>query len=227
MLITDKTAAFGMQFFFGAFLSDLSHYEPHITWLKGRRWPSQILSPILIIIGFLLASYPENMPEWRPWSRQMLQISVWIFPKYSDTPRFYTGLGLEFIILGVHFSHPIQQKILSNNYLLWFGRNSFAIYLIHSPLFRTLLVWMLFGIKTPSDDFILKNGILIGPTLKMCGRFRWYFCLPIWFAILCKCANLWTKHINPFCTRLTQKLEEFVFKEDEESSCETRINSVL
>ncbi len=206
-----ETAAFGMQFFFGAFLSDLYQYAPHIAWANARKWPSRILSPILIFIGFLLASYPEDKPEWMLWSKYMLQISVWIFPPYSNTPRFYTGLGLEFIALGVHFSNPIRN-LLSNKYLLWLGKNSFAVYLLHGTLFRTLLVWMLFGIKTPAD-VILENGVHTRPNLKICGRFRWYFWLPIWFVILYACANFWTKYVDPFCGWLTQKLEESVFEE--------------
>jgi hypothetical protein len=219
--VLTETAAFGMQFFFGTFLSDLSQHAPHVNWVNAREWPSRFLSPILILIGLLLASYPEHNADWMPWSKAMLHMSTWIFPQDPETPRFYSGLGLEFIALGIHFSPPVKN-VLSNKYLLWFGKNSFAVYLLHGAILRTVLVWMLFGIKTPAN-IVKENGEHApGPNLKICGRLRWYFWLPIWFVILYTVANLWTKHVDPFCARLTQKLEAYVF-EEKENTQEKRI----
>jgi hypothetical protein len=134
-----------------------------------------------------------------------------IFPKEAELPRYYTGLGLEFIALGIHFS-PTVKDVLSNKYLLWFGKNSFAVYLLHGTLIRTVLVWMIFGIHLPAD--VEQDGKMVpGPALKQCGRIGWYFWVPIWLVILYSIANQWTKHVDPFCARLTQRLERYVFDE--------------
>ncbi len=37
--------------------------------------------------------------------------------------------------------------------------------------------------------------------------------MPIWFVIVYFLANLWTKYVDPWCARMTQKLEAYVFVE--------------
>ncbi|KAF4637797.1 hypothetical protein G7Y89_g273 [Cudoniella acicularis] len=201
---------FGMQFFFGAFLSDLSQHEAHIAWCQARKWPSRILSPIFIIFGLLLASYPEDHQEWMTWSQLMKDWSVWFFPENSQVPQFYSGVGLEFIALGIHFS-PSVKGILSHKHLLWFGKNSFAVYLLHGGLLRSILTWMFYGFTTPADVIFEDGHIEPGPPLNICGRARFWFWLPIWFIILYSLANLWTRYVDPWCARVTETLVKYVF----------------
>lgn len=42
-----KIAEYGTQFFFGAFLCDLSQHPPYIAWIAARKWPGRFLTPIL------------------------------------------------------------------------------------------------------------------------------------------------------------------------------------
>ena len=147
------------------------------------------------------------------WSNNMTEMAKWVFPSsHPDTPRFYTGLGLTFISLGLHFSE-ISKSILSNKYLLWAGKNSFAVYLLHGTLMRTILVWMLYGVAIPPDIIKPDGTVQAAPYVKMGGRASWYFCLSIWFVVLYYLANVWTTHIDAFCARITQKLEKYVFVE--------------
>lgn len=206
-------AAFGMQFFFGAFLSELAQVPSHTAWMNSRKWPSLVLSPVLIFCGLILASYPEQNPEWMPWSKTMSGLAPLIFPTEAEVPRYYSGLGLEFIALGIHFS-PAVKDVLSNKYLLWFGKNSFAVYLLHGTLLRTIFVWMTFGMRLPPD--VERDGRMVpGPNLPVCGRVRWYISLILWLPILYSVANLWTKHVDPFCARLTQRLERYCFEDQQ------------
>jgi len=200
-----------MQFFFGTFLSELSQEPAHVAWLKDHRWPARTLTPIFMAFGFMLASYPEKNPEWRPWSAFMERWAHTLFPIEAEIMRYYTGLGLVFITMGIHFSSGVKD-VLSNKYLLWFGKNSFAVYLLHGTLIRTVLVWMLFGVKLPAD--VEQDGKMVpGPALKICGRVGWYFWVPIWLVLLYSIANQWTKHVDPFCARLTMRMERYVFDE--------------
>ncbi|TVY44706.1 hypothetical protein LOCC1_G004622 [Lachnellula occidentalis] len=212
---------FGMQFFYGAFLSDLSQCPGHVSWCQARQWTSRFLAPALIFLGLLLASYPEDEPQWIRWSAFMKETADWIFPADAKTARFYSGIGLQFVTLGIHFS-PSAKTVLSNKYLLWFGKNSFAVYLLHGTLLRTVLVWLYYGMHVPADVMVedkLERGIL-----PLCGRVRFWFWLPIWFVILYSLANLWTKYIDAWCAKVTEKLVKYVFKEpSEELDAEKRL----
>ncbi|RKF71412.1 putative acyltransferase family protein [Golovinomyces cichoracearum] len=213
-----KDATFGMLFFFGVFLSDLSQHPSHINWLANQKWFSRVLSPLLILFGLFLASYPEDQVQWVHWSRLMGQYSVYIFPKDNETPRFYTGVGLIFICLGIHISNSVKE-ILSHKYLLWFGKNSFAVYLLHGTLLRTILVWMYFGIFVP-PDITHEDGTVERGHLNYPGRLRWYFWMPIWFCILYWTASIWTKYVDPWCARVTEVLVKFVFDEPSSDTAE-------
>ncbi|ESZ89506.1 hypothetical protein SBOR_10109 [Sclerotinia borealis F-4128] len=208
------STAFGMQFFFGTFLSDLSQHPPHTQWLTTVTWPRYYLAPALILLGLIFASYPEGKPELQAWSQSLYNLSFWIFPNDPDIPRYYSGLGLDLIALGIHFS-PSCKDFLSHRYLLWFGKNSFAVYLIHGTLLRTLLIWMLYGVSMPTET-VNEEGEMVKGVLRMGGRVRWYTMMLIWFVILYGLANAWTKWVDPWCGRVTQRWERYVFEEDGE-----------
>jgi hypothetical protein len=211
-------AEYGIHFFFGALLCDLSQFPAYIDWIAARKWPGRVLAPMLITIGLLLASYPESKPEWMPWSNFMLKMAGWIFPSnHPDTPRFYSGIGLTFLALGIHLSDSIKW-VLSNKYLLWAGKNSFAVYLLHGTLLRTILVWMLYGITAPPDIVHQDGTSTQAPNLQRGGPLRFCFWLPIWFVVQYWLANLWTMHVDPFCARITQNLEKYLFEDQEEKS---------
>lgn len=154
-----------------------------------------------------------------PWSNLMLKLSDYIFPSsHPDTPRFYTGLGLTFIATGIHFSDSVKQ-LLSHKYLLWLGKNSFAVYLLHGTLLRTVLVWMQYGIIAPADIQNEDGTVSEGKHLELGGRLRFWFWIPVWFVLQYWVANLWTGWVDPFCARITEGIEKRVFAtEDEEKS---------
>lgn len=201
-----------MQFFFGSFLSDLSQHPGHVNWVATHRWVSMILSPVLLFIGLWLASYPGDKPENMPWSKFLLDASHYLFPEKPDIPRSYTGLGMVFISSGIHLSNPMKN-FLSNKYLLWLGKNSFAVYLIHGTLIRTVLAWLYYGIVVPADVINEKGETVHGPALRLTSRLRFWFWLPPWFVLLYSISHLWTKYVDPWCARLTHRLEKYCFVE--------------
>jgi hypothetical protein len=72
-------------------------------------------------------------------------------------------------------------------------------------------VWLYYGIHLPADvtvDDKVEPGKLL-----LCGRARFWFWLPIWFVILYSVANLWTKYVDSWCARTTEKFVKYVFEE--------------
>lgn len=208
-------AAFGMQFFWGMFLADLSNHPSATEYAQKNRWISTIASPLLILIGLIIASYPEGEPQFAVWSTKLHSLLIYILPANSDVPRFSSGIGLEFLSLGIQYS-PKVKDILSNKYLLWLGKNSFAVYLIHGTLLRIFLTWMLFGITLPDNVKNDKGELVEGPALEIAGPLVQAVCIPIWFVGLYIVANYWTQYVDPFCAKMTQKSERYVFVEKAE-----------
>ncbi|TPX18281.1 uncharacterized protein E0L32_002790 [Thyridium curvatum] len=207
-------SAFGMQFFFGVFLSDLQNYQPAIQFLSDRARLCRVLAVVLVALGLFVASYPEGHAEWRPWSAWLHSVLVNILPGNPDFPRFSSGIGLELIALGLHFS-PFIRDVLSNRYFLWLGRQSFAVYLLHGPLLRWILVWMVYGVRIP-PDVTNDKGEVEHPHIPFPGGARLLVCLPFWIPLNYGCAVLWTTYVDPWCARTTERLVAYVVEDQDE-----------
>jgi peptidoglycan/LPS O-acetylase OafA/YrhL len=187
-----------------------------VTALLGLLRP--ILSPFLIFIGLVFASYPEHNPEWVGWSRALHSFSTYIIPPNKDTCRYMTAFGVSFIALGIHFS-PRARALLSNRLFLWLGKNSWAVYLLHGTLIRTVVVWMLYGMTMPADVAVTNDE---GEThmemghLTMRGPFAQVILIPIWFCLVYICAEGWMRVVDPICSRWASAIEKFMVGEDGE-----------
>lgn len=199
------------------FLSDLSNHQPTLDWAAARSWTRRFIPPIFMFIGLWLSSYPEDHYEWCAWSTQLKNAADYVLLMGQSHSRFYTGLGMDFICLAIHFS-PWLKDALSSRPLLWLGKNSFAVYLIHGALVRTLLTWCMYGITLPDKVEREVDGhlqLVNGPNLKSRGPVYLALCMPPFFALLYFIANLWTSHVDPMCARWTAWLERVSFNESE------------
>src|SRR6187551_1442771 len=118
-----------MQFFWGAFLVELQMHTPAKDFITGRPRLCRILCVLCMTVGLYVASSPEYHSEWASWSQKLRNAIAYIVPRDADFPRHTTGLGLELISLGLYFS-PWLRDMLSNQWLLWLGKQSFAVYLL-------------------------------------------------------------------------------------------------
>lgn len=205
-----------MQVFFGMFLADISNHAAIQQWSSSRPWTRTILSPLLLILGLFLASYPEDRPEWSPWSSWLQGFSTYILPEGHDVPRYYTAFGLELITLSIHFS-PRLKDLLSNRYFLWLGEHSFAVFLLHGTLIRWVLTWCLFGMIIPPPTQDEKNEWHASPNLEMRGRLVRAICFPLWFLLVYLLAHLWVEHVDPLCIWWTAAIEKHVWVNHEKS----------
>ncbi|KAJ5831953.1 hypothetical protein N7474_000264 [Penicillium riverlandense] len=208
---------FQMQAVYGMLLSDLSYSATLKDWIENHRWARKALSIPLTLAGLLIASYPGEHPEWAQWSNIMLKVAHYAFPPDVNIGKRYTAVGVDMIILAIYLS-PSTKEFLASRLLLWLGKQSFAVYLIHGTMLRVVLVWMLYGItgqpwegpEAGTDDD--RDWIQLRPPWVVA------ISIPIWIALVYALASLWTAYVDPFCARLTQKLEDCMFQNDEKAS---------
>lgn len=214
-----------MQAIYGMFLSDLSYDITFREFVETHKWPRRIVAALLAIIGLFIASYPGEHPEWSVWSNYMFQLAHYIFPPDVNIGKRYTALGIDLIILAIYIS-PSTKEFLSSRLLLWLGKQSFAVYLVHGTLLRTVLCWMLYGITgqpwegEPVDGngqpILDENGQPLHPHwLPLRPPWVVAISIPAWIMIVYLCASLWTAYVDPFCARVTQWLERLMFVEEE------------
>lgn len=205
-----------MQAVYGMLLSDLSYTTTFKSWVDAHPVGRKMISIPLTIIGLFIASYPGEHPEWSSWSNAMFKLAEYIFPPEVNIGKRYTALAIDLIIFAIYIS-PSTKDFLSNRLLLWLGKQSFAVYLLHGTLLRVVLVWMLYGIsgqpweggEAATDDE--RDWIPLRPPWVV------GICIPIWIGIVYACAAAWTAYVDTFCASMTQKLERAVCEKDEKT----------
>lgn len=165
-------------------------------------------------------SYPEENPSWARWSQNLFLLGDYIFPKNSEFARYYPGLGANVLTLGIMFNDT-AKRLLSTSFFCWMGKLSFPIYLLHAPLIRTVLAWVLFGASIRPDQGKDDEGNQLPPGwLPIANRWVVVLALPMFYVFLYRVANLWAQHVDPFCGRVTNWFEELVFRDDAKASSE-------
>jgi transcription initiation factor TFIID subunit 11 len=135
----------------------------------------------------------------------------------QDKTRFATGFGMDLICLAIFLS-PQLKEALSSPKLLWLGKNSFAVYLIHGTMLRTVYAWAIYGITIPPMKEVEKNGhieLVKGDNLKPThGLFYSGVALAVWFVMVYALAEfVWTRHVDPTAARITAWLEKRTSRE--------------
>ena len=214
-IVIRGTAVIGINIYAGLIMSELTH-SPEVTeYVEARPVSFSVLSTSMIFAGLLAISFPEEHPEWAAWSRAMLRLGGYLFPHGAEFARFYPGLGAQLICLGVLLNGP-AKRALSAAWPCFLGRVSFAIYLLHAPLLRTVLVWMLYGLsrRPPSPGKDEQGHPLPQPWVPLLSKWALVICIPVWYVLLYRLAALWVAHVEPFCGRVTNWIEERIFRDD-------------
>ncbi|KAL1960909.1 hypothetical protein VTO42DRAFT_5893 [Malbranchea cinnamomea] len=204
-----KDYLIGLNVTVGMLLSQL-HIDlgPRTTNLLPLPVPS-----LMMILGLFLWSFPQDNPEWAPWSRNMTNLMRLIGPEDPDViSRYWVSLGTSVLMLGITFSAN-AKSILTLPLFNFLGRCSFAVYLLHNLLARSVLVWLLYAPAAWSTPWYDEEGNLI--ELKRPSPLTFCIVMPIFYALLYAIAYLWTVYVDSFCVRMVNKLRDLMFKDEE------------
>ena len=183
----------------------------------GARATNLLPRPIpalLILIGILIWSYPHNNAEWAWWSRVMQDFMRLIGPQDQYTiSRYWMSIGPSVLMLGITFSRN-AQRVLTVPLFNFLGRCSFALYLLHHTMIRTVLVWMLYTrayFTTPEVD---SEGNPVELQAPSKGVF--FLVMPLFYIILYAVSYMWTVYVDTFCVKIVNRLKEIMFRPEQD-----------
>lgn len=181
--------------------------EPLSQW---KFWPT-----LLLAAGLVTAGYPEDHTDWTAWSFFLQNLGETLFRDVPELSRKWGSVGGSFIILGVMYL-PAVQYALSHRFLVWMGKVSFSVFLIHSFLIRSVLCWMLFW-NSEAPEWEEEDGTVMVGGLPHVRGFRCAIIIAIFFTIVYYMAHLWTLYVESRCAQAVQWIEDKMSSEDPQS----------
>ncbi|KAL8729564.1 MAG: hypothetical protein Q9166_004644 [cf. Caloplaca sp. 2 TL-2023] len=207
-------ALVGFNVFCGILLAEASIDPDIANFASAHPYIQAICSASMIIAGLFFCSFPEEHPEWTRWSSNLLHLGHWIFPEGVEYARYYPGMGADILTTGIMFN-ATAKKILSHGFLCWMGKLSWPVYLLHAPLIRTVLTWVLFGASVRPPQGKDQDGNQLPPGwLPLAKPWVVIFAIPMFYVFLYRVAGLWSQYVDPWCTRVWQLFEDSVFRDD-------------
>lgn len=192
----------------GALLAEFSLHPTVVAYANNRNMLHRTIPYIFLLVGLFLAGYPNRHAEWTFWSNSLRLLSEKVF--FQNPRNFWPTIGVQLVTVSIILSSSLQHA-LSHPIFTWLGNISFPIYLIHGPLLRSVLNWMLFAFSTPNKiKETNNNGEVTKEYLRLTKPTPWHlaYALPIFFVLLLALAHLWTLKIEPWCAWATKTLEE-------------------
>lgn len=187
--------------------------EPIVSkFSTGRTMIQRALPFSMVLVAWYLIGYSGVHSEWAHWSNHLLQIGVKIFPEGSEIITYWSLTGVLLLITATVLSSTLQ-RILSHPALLRLGTMSFPIYLLHGPLLRSFLNWMLFAFTQPvwyegrSEEDVVVS---IYARLPIPSLWKFILTIPIFFAVVLYSSKLWVIHIEPRCAQVTKWVEDTI-----------------
>ncbi|KAK6358258.1 hypothetical protein TWF730_007608 [Orbilia blumenaviensis] len=109
-----------------------------------------ILHTIMIIAGLYLASYPRDMKASKKTSGYQFLLSLTppkypiggVNTRYDHSNDFWQSIGTILIAWALLYMPRVQNLILCNRPVQYFGKISFALYIMHGHVHRSLGYWV-------------------------------------------------------------------------------------
>ena len=200
-----------MGIFIGILLAELNHSDLPLRFARF----SPFFAPPLTIIALVLMSFPSDFQKEQPWCRYLLGLHYKIFPTYAFVDRTWPTIGAALLCFTIIMS-PHLRFALSRRPLLWLGKISFPLYLLHGSFMRSILSWLLFA-KQRLVEFEERNGNETYVVMKY-PLPRWptfVLVMPIFFTVLLFATHYWAKKVEPHFGAITKTLEDVVFGKKE------------
>lgn len=153
------------------------------------------------IFGAYLMSYPANYPERTPWSWPVWAVISWL---PGDQKRIPHTIGACLVTAAVS-SHASLGGFFSNGLSRYLGRISFAIYLVHGPMWRTLGHYTTIRLLGPDahelSDYSYHRACI-------------YSFLSI-FPIILYLSDMFTRLVDEPVVRFARSVEMWITKDDQ------------
>jgi hypothetical protein len=212
----------------GTLLAELAQHRPTQNFITShQRLLTFVVAPLILLIGGFIGSYPQEHEEWSAWSRFLFDHLVnpagddsrgsIIVPLGADRQRRTSAFFIMCVSVSLFLS-PLFQKLLSHRLLIWLGHHSFAVYLVHGTILRTVAIWIVYGISGEpweeagkNEDGTPREQEWIPPR----GRPHKMVAVLVFVVLTYTAAWAWMRWVDAACARATQWLEKRVFDDEE------------
>ncbi|KAK0717670.1 acyltransferase 3 [Lasiosphaeria miniovina] len=228
MNVEPLTETFGANLALGTLLAELAQHRPTQNFISSHhRLLTYIIAPLLLAIGGFVGSYPQEHEDWSPWAEKLHKFLVdpagdesrgsFIVPLLSNVQRRSSSFFIQCLAVAL-FVSPGIQKLLSHRYLLWLGHHSFAVYLVHGTILRTVGMWIVFGITGEpwqpagkNEDGTQQEQEWLQPR----SEGHKLTAIIVFIILTYTAAWAWMRWVDTACARATQWLEKKVFDDDD------------
>ena len=203
-------AMVGIDVFTGLLLVELN-YSKYPLLLSPY---SPYFVPPLTLAALVLMSFPSSFHEWTYWTNFLLKACNLIAPRNIEVSRYWPTIGAQLLSYTIVLS-PHLRMALSHPWLLWLGKISFPIYLLHGSFMRSVLSWMLFQgqvLMEMQEDGGNQTTVMRYP---LPGIPRFIVVMPIFLCILLAASHAWTLKIEPWFGRITDRAQKVMFASHE------------
>ncbi len=213
MIYADSLPAMvGINVFAGVMLAEFN-FSRYPLLLSSY---SPYFAPPMVLAASILMSFPSQFHNHAKWSEVLLRWHYMVAPANAEIQRFWPSIGAQLLIFTCVLS-PHLRRMLSHPYLLWLGKISFPLYLLHGSVMRTILAWLLFSRSElaeiedrPGDQvYVLMRYPIPGYTM-------FFITMPVFFVVLFSLTHLWAMKVEPYFGSITKAAEDLMFGKKQE-----------